>query len=85
MMVSIAGHKSSPVSVSSLTGLSQIDSDRHVSMVDLFRSISSTFKGKKALLAEELHHFWNPITNKVSEVQDQRLQEYGVVGYSSLN
>lgn len=88
MIGSIAAHKSSSVSSSGFIGLSQSDTDGHISMVDLFRSILSILKGKKALFAEKVQHFWNPINpivNKVSEVEDQRPREYEVVGYSSIN
>lgn len=44
-----------------------------MSLADMFRSVLNMFEGEDALLVEEACHFWTPIINKGSEIEEERL------------
>lgn len=77
-MESFADNKLSLDHVYCIIGLSRGGIVRPVSLADLFSSVLNTFPGQKPLQGREVRQFWNLITKKVLEVEDERLLQPGV-------
>lgn len=65
------------------TGLSQSDTVKHVSLVDLFRFALKICYRVDALPERDVYHFCNPCINKETEVKDQDLAPLSFAQYSS--